>query len=272
MKKGLSEKLNLRCSACRKTYSTFYTSSKITNGSNKSQPFDINIKSVYASQTLGLAGLKTLLANMDLPSPVEAKSYQALMKLVTNESIKIAEKLMQDAEYRLKSIVEVEQPDKIEIMDNGKNIAHVSVTLDGTWQRRGHCSKIGVVFLMSIRTGEVLDYIVKSIYCHACQKHSGDNKESNEYKEWSKEHKNSCQINHIGSSGEMETSGAVEMFLRSISELSLKYTTFIGDGDTGCFGKVMKKCEELYGESYKVVKEECVGHIQKTYGFRTSRI
>ena len=31
-------------------------------------------------------------------------------------------------------------------------------TADGTWQRWGHSSKIGVVFVISVRTGEVLDY------------------------------------------------------------------------------------------------------------------
>ena len=36
--------------------------------------------------------------------------------------------------------------------------------------------------------------------------------ESPEYKEWKKKHKGNCQINHEGSSGEMEAVSAVEMF------------------------------------------------------------
>ncbi len=42
-------------------------------------------------------------------------------------------------------------------MKNEK-IAEVADTVDGTWQKRGHTSKIGVVFPMSVRTEEVLDY------------------------------------------------------------------------------------------------------------------
>ena len=37
---------------------------------------------------------------------------------------------------------------------------------DSTWQKWGHSSKIGVVFVISVRTGEVLDYIVKTLVCH----------------------------------------------------------------------------------------------------------
>ena len=39
-------------------------------------------------------------------------------------------------------------------------IANVSVTVDGTWQKRGYSSKIGVVFVISVEMGEILDYEV----------------------------------------------------------------------------------------------------------------
>ena len=50
-------------------------------------------------------------------------------------------------------------PDDIE-MDGGEMIANVSVTVDGTWQKRGYPSKIGVVFVISVEMGEILDYEV----------------------------------------------------------------------------------------------------------------
>ena len=64
----------------------------------------------------------------------------------------------------------------------------------------------------------------------------------------------------------MESDGACEIFVRSVSKHGLKYTTFIGDGNTGCFGKVQRKLSEVYGSDYLVVKEECVGHVQKRMG------
>ena len=55
----------------------------------------------------------------------------------------------------------------------------------------------------------------------------------------------------------MESSAAIELFSRSIETRMLKYTTYVGDGEA---------MEEAYGERYVVVKEDCVGHIQKRMG------
>ena len=63
----------------------------------------------------------------------------------------------------------------------------------------------------------------------------------------------------------METAGAIEIFLRSIEKRNLMYTTFVGDGDSDCFGKVKEECKNL-NIDYTVTKEECVGHVQKRLG------
>ena len=41
---------------------------------------------------------------------------------------------------------------------------------------------------------------------------------------------------------------------------------FVGDGDTGGFGKVQSKLKDVYGDEYVIIKEECAGHIQKRMG------
>ena len=64
----------------------------------------------------------------------------------------------------------------------------------------------------------------------------------------------------------METNGAIEIFLRSKQMHNLQYKTFVGDGDSFCFANVTKACFEMYGNDYVIVKEECVGHIQKRIG------
>ena len=54
-------------------------------------------------------------------------------------------------------------------------IADIAVTTDGTWQKRyGHNSNLGMTFLISADTGEVLYYDVKSSYCKKCQYNRGD--------------------------------------------------------------------------------------------------
>ena len=119
---------------------------------------------------------------------------------------------------------------------------------------------------MSVRTGEVLDYEVKSLICKECSSHEHCDKQSPDYLAWKESHRRHCEVNHQGSSEEMESLGAIDIFSRSIEKRKLMYSTFVGDGDSSCFGKVKAKMEELYGESYPVVKEECVGHVQKRLG------
>ena len=59
-----------------------------------------------------------------------------------------------------------DNPDEcIEISSNGDLIGRIAVSVDGIWQKRGHSSKTGIVFAMSVNTGEVLDYEVKTLHC-----------------------------------------------------------------------------------------------------------
>ena len=108
----------------------------------------------------------------------------------------------------------------------------VAVSIDGTWQKRyGHNSLLGATFVISIYNGCVLDYSIKCKTCTVCKKNP------NPSEEWKKSHEPFCQINHRGSSGSMERDGALQMFLRSIDKNNLKYTEYIGDGDSNLFGR-----------------------------------
>ena len=202
---------------------------------------------------------------MNLPPPVTKKAYNDHKIQIKTIAVDHAETLMKDAAKRLVDKVTMESPDDIE--DDGTTVvANVSVTIVGTWQKRGHSSRIGVTFIISVDTGEVLDYCVKSLFCHECKAHGNMNAESEEYQSWKECHEPVCQINHAGSSEEMEAALATEMFGRSISECNLKYTTFVGDGDSSLYGRVKDAMFQKYGDEYIVTKEECVGHVQKILG------
>ena len=118
---------------------------------------------------------------------------------------------------------------------------------------------------MSVRT-ELLDYEVKSLTCKECSSHEHCDKQSPDYLAWKESHRSHCEVNHRGSSEEMESSGAMDIFSRSIEKRKLVYSSFVSDGDSSCFSKVKSKMEELCGKSYPVVKEECVGNVQKRLG------
>ena len=52
-------------------------------------------------------------------------------------------------------------------------------------------------FLLSVRTGGVLEYIVKSLVCHTCQNYKNKQK-IEEYIQWSEKHSSVCYVNPKG--------------------------------------------------------------------------
>ena len=56
----------------------------------------------------------------------------------------------------------------------------------------------------------------------------------------------------------MEDDGALKIFERSISERNLKYTTFVGNGDSDTYKVVRHGIAKIYGGRYKVIKDECI--------------
>jgi hypothetical protein len=226
---------------------------------------EVNRRAALASYQFGHSGLSQFWAGMNLPPPVAKDAYNKHLIQIEKAAKVNAEDIMKDASKRLREKVSLERPEDIE-EDGEDTIACVSVTVDGTRQKRGHSSKIGVIFVISVDTGEILDYEVKSIFCHECKVHINQDSESKEYKEWKSAHELKCEINHKGSSEEMEAVAAVAIFSRSINTRQLKYTTFVGDGDSSSFGRVKEALEREFGVAYEIKKEECVGHVQKRLG------
>ena len=62
----------------------------------------------------------------------------------------------------------------------------------------------------------------------------------------------------------MECKGAKRVFKRSVNEYNLRYTQFLGDGDSKSFLSV----QGTYGDNVEIKKLECVGHYQKRVGTR----
>ena len=55
-----------------------------------------------------------------------------------------------------------------EIQDEIKDITDVSVSVDGSWQKRGFSSLNGVVTAIAIKTGKVLDTEILNRNCKSC--------------------------------------------------------------------------------------------------------
>ena len=97
-----------------------------------------------------------------------------------------------------------------------------------SWQKRGYSSHNGIVTVISLDTKKCLDVEVLSDKCQECQKW-GEKINDPGYNAWKASHE--CKINHEGSAGSMETTGAVRIFKRSVATRGLKYMDMLGDGD-----------------------------------------
>ncbi|GBN11246.1 hypothetical protein AVEN_237166-1 [Araneus ventricosus] len=128
-------------------------------------------------------------------------------------------------------------------VQNFKKTTTCGVSVDGTWQRRGHMSLNGCVSVISIDTGKILDLEVMTQYCKMCEMNIKCDHECSNYK---------------GSSGNMESVGAFRIFERSVMKRELQYTEYYGDGDSKAFLKV----KDIYGED-TVTKLECIGPCTK---------
>ena len=96
---------------------------------------EVNRRAVLSSYQFGHAGLKNFCAGMNLPPPLAKNAYNEHLKKIEQASIKNAEEIMQGAAKQLREKIAKEQPDNIED-ENDVEIAK------GTWQKRGHSSKI----------------------------------------------------------------------------------------------------------------------------------
>ncbi|GFW92967.1 uncharacterized protein TNCV_3759551 [Trichonephila clavipes] len=85
---------------------------------------------------------------------------------------------------------------KVDASLKNQEIIDVSVSYDGTWQKRGHTSNLGLGIIIDILSGFVLDFEVLSKYCHNCVVAGRDmGVDSVEFHIWQKGHAEECDKN-----------------------------------------------------------------------------
>ena len=252
---GLKSSLIMKCSTCSKA-TEFGTSSSLTE---RGQSFDVNRRAVYHSLETGSGyeGLKTFCSIMNMPCLSEPAYYQQvdiILKCLEEE----AKEEMHLAGKRLCNMVLNEQGE-----EDSDTPVDIAVSFDGTWAKRGFTSLVGVVFVIALDTGEVLDYHVLSKECKKCSTKKSKCSSDEEFEEWLIEHQatRQCDINFSGSSPAMEAEGATILWKRSVELHNLRYRWMVSDGDS----KAHSAVEDIYDDC-KVEKLDCVGHVQKRMG------
>ena len=155
---------------------------------------------------------------------------------------------------------------KSKLAANDDPIVDTAISCDGTWQRRGYSSLNGIVTIISMENGKVLDVEPMTRICKPCKlKENIKSSSPDQYAVWKAQHV--CSADYHGSAPNMEPVGAKRMFERSIQKHSLRYTEFYGDGDSKSFPSV----QNIY-DDVTVKKLECIGHIQKRVGTRLRKL
>ena len=76
-----------------------------------------------------------------------------------------------------------------------------------------------------------------------------------------------CTATHDETAPAMEPSGIKAIFNRSTEKKQLRHTEFYGDGDS----KGHASIESIYPD-IEVIKQECIGHVQKRVGSRLKKL
>lgn len=62
----------------------------------------------------------------------------------------------------------------------------------------------------------------------------------------------------------MEAAGVLTLYRRSVEKHKLRYTPFIGDGDSSSYSAVCK--DVPYGPTFYIPKSDCISHVTKRMG------
>ncbi|CAF3041448.1 unnamed protein product, partial [Rotaria sp. Silwood2] len=117
--------------------------------------------------------------------------------------------------------------------NNTQEIMDITVSIDGTWKRRGHISNFGIVFVIDVQSGMCIDYEVMSLLCEACVMKKAKLSKT-QFIKWYKKHQTLCHKNYDGTSKSMEKEGTIRLFQRSLTN-GLRYKYMVCDGDASAF-------------------------------------
>ena len=255
-KHGIARKMILRCDNAQCiNQSCFYTSKRSSSKSLAEKespgpkPFELNLRYVLAMRLLGkgYAGMNSFTGMMNMGNSMSKKCFNKILDSIENVSLKIAEDSMNCAAGEVRGV--------------NTEIVNATAMFDGTWQKRGYSSLVGLVSCISTLNFKVMDFEIMRKTCKKCHILSKMDKNCERYASL-ENHK--CDKDHEGSAPVMEVVGTRAIFNRSVAKRNLRYTGYVGDGDSKTYETIVS--EKVYGEEIDIVKKECIGHVQKRMG------
>ena len=207
---GLGAEWVCRCKnsncASHQTLAPFHTTPK-TN-----RFYDINRELVLGLRLIGrgYSAATKVLSVLNLPRPVSNVSWTAHTKAIELAANKLLERELQNAVLQVKRY-KLEDGDLDANVDSSiadeqlKDIVvDAGVSIDGSWNSRGWSARDGMVAVVSIDTGKVLDVVFLSNSCAACEQKKREQREGKiskrDFLGWFIGHEENCYLNHEGSS------------------------------------------------------------------------
>ena len=185
---------------CTHTFSRILSQTKIEK--SKEKTFEVNMRVIIGFREIGcgFSSMKSFSLCMSL-NCLTLNGFQIVSHDVTTAYEEVANESIKQAATELQNDKDANQPSKIR------------VSIDGSWQKRGHASMIGVVTALS--GGKCIGVEVLSKHCKGCEMLE-KRKHSPKFNSWKVGH--DCSINHHKSSGAMESIGAVNILKRSVQK------------------------------------------------------
>ena len=243
---GLCSVLTSRCAGCHMEFQ-FSTSSRV-QGMSGGHYWECNLAAVWGQMATGggHAPLTESMAILGIPS-LTKKSFMSIEKRIGQWWWALLEDSMKEAGAAEKAIA----------IANGRyhqGVPAITVIVDGGWSKRSHKhsynAKSGVGIIIGKETGKILYLGVRNKYCSVCHKAAGGTIPPH-----------TCFLNWDESSSAMETDIILKGFLQSEEQHGLRYTQFIGDGDSSVYPALVSGVP--YGNFIK--KMECANHAVKCY-------
>ena len=194
---------------------------------------------------VGYKGTKKFCGLMDFPPFLCKSTYCMILEHICEASKNMAHFFMKKA---------CNEEIDLNSTDSESKNTDLIVSGDGTWHKRVFSSLFGVTSLIGHFTGKIIDVLVESSYCKACEPWK-DKKNTDEYEDWSETHKETCSANHERSAGKMEFDAVIEIFRCSLENLGVRFLYYIGDGESKTYTGIIKAVP--YEETEVTKKKMC---------------
>lgn len=247
---GLESILTFQCNMC--SYKTDICTV------DPESPLDINTRAVNGIISIGCgySHLQDMCNNLDMPC-ISLRKFNNTQQNIYNHLEKASLIEMQNAAREEIEIAKAENklgPD---------GVPEIMVVCDGTWAKRSYrkkySSKSGAAVIIGFKTQKVLYLGIKNKYCATCDKAKYENLSPPEHL---------CFKNYTGASTGMEAAILVEGFKRSEEMYGIRYSHFIGDGDSNVYKRIL----ETFPYRKPVQKIECKNHLLRNFVFKLEEL